>query len=227
MTTSTAVINVDNARIQWALLGSGVTDFYSHRIYMREAGDTDWTLAYEEFDATITNHDYALHQFMPGISMEFSVIVVTQPAGLSIVLGAHDDVNAAITSPSTTKFELVDPITTANNLTLNHATGDSFSEEYEAGVMVVIGGGRHVDIGTRIGMKGSLALNFHDVGGGDSARTQRRAIESIRTNRNAVWLRSPFGEAIKVVITGFSFTRTAGVGVNSYGIGTLSYSETP
>lgn len=213
-------------RVQWTLLGSGVTDFYAHRIYMRETGDTTWILAYEETDPDVTSHDYHLHQYMPNIPMDVSVVVATQAAGAAVVDGSHDDVNTATPDPET-KFLLVDPYNESNNLELNLAAGDSFEDEYASSAMNVVGVGRRFDTGARIGRSGSLDLTFIDIPSGATARAQRRAIEEALAAQGEWWLRSPFGEAYHVALMGFSFERTPGVGTNSYGTGSLDYAETP
>lgn len=118
----------------------------------------------------------------------------------------------------------VDP--SASIIRLNFVTADQYDEEYEEEEYLVIGRGRHVDRGSRIGIKGSLTLQFRDSVRGRSARVKKQQLVNLKKENHHLWLRTPFGDSYWTYIGNLGVTRVAGVGASHEACDvTLPYSE--
>jgi hypothetical protein len=107
---------------------------------------------------------------------------------------------------------------------LPNVTSDSYTEEYEMLETNVIGRGRRLEYGTRFGFTGTLNAQLRGMNG-VSAKIERTALEAIKYNRRAAYLRVPCGQLWRVALGDVQVSRLAGVGMQEYVDVTIPYSE--
>lgn len=114
----------------------------------------------------------------------------------------------------------------SSNFRLPMVTAETFSEEYERAEFNIIGRGRHVDVGERIGIKGQLTFELRgDSYLGLTAGDQIDAIMAASARQTAAMVRNPFGDLWLVSLGDISYERMAGVGLREYCTVTIPYSE--
>lgn len=129
--------------------------------------------------------------------------------------------------PQSDGYWLIEPLeegVDASAFKLSIVTGDSFTDEQEEEEFTVIGRGRVVNKGQRLGNKGSLDIQLRDTGGSSARQKRLRLIELQQVTRQ-VYLRNPFGDIFKVNVSGMSISRIAGVGHSEFCDVTIPYSE--
>lgn len=112
----------------------------------------------------------------------------------------------------------------ADAFKLSIVTGDSFTDEQEEEEFTVIGRGRVVNKGQRLGNKGSLDVQLRNTGG-TTARQKRQRLIKLQQTTGTLWLRNPFGDIFKVNVSGISISRIAGVGGAEFCDVTIPYAE--
>jgi hypothetical protein len=108
-------------------------------------------------------------------------------------------------------YKLIDPANAANFLVLTGVTDDSFVDDRERVSMVVIGRGRKVNYGTKLGKTGTLVIKIRERAG-ESATAQRDALEAFLATYPDVILESPWADQWYVDIGPISVTRISGTG---------------
>lgn len=189
------------------------------RVYRRAVGESSWELLAElpvttmHFDdylaAANTGHEYAVVQ----IADRFGVVVESayNPAGCT---------------PSGTNYWLIFPDDPSYNVLLPSVTAEQYDEEFEEGMLLVIGRGRKRDRGTRWGYRGTATAQiWDDAASNVTAREKKRALEAIRNVTGDVYLRNPFGDVWKVVLKDLSISRLAGVGQREFVTATIPYEQ--
>lgn len=222
MAVSTLVDNTGTsgyARASWSL--SPITDHYSYRLYLRPDGAPAWTLLYEDQSATGTGL-YDIYQFSNSLQ-EVTLVEVTQDGTGEITEGTYANVNTFTPSGDAT-YWLVHPSNQSLTLQLKRVTADSFVEEIEHQVVNLLGRGRKINLGERWGITGSLTVQLMDDSQG-SARAQRLELQSLADAGSAMFLRTPFGDMWKVLISNISFDRTAGTGLSEVLNVSFNYTE--
>lgn len=107
---------------------------------------------------------------------------------------------------------------------LYSVTSDDYTEEYEEESYVVIGRGRHVDRGERLGIAGSLVAQIRD-GAGLTARQHKRRLELMKSENRQLFLRTPFGDIFRVSVGNLDVSRVSGVGTSEFVDVTIPYLE--
>lgn len=137
---------------------------------------------------------------------------------------------AAVTVTSE-DYWLVDP-TSSLAARLYHVIAESMSDEYEEEEIILIGKGRKMDYGTRLGNSGQLTAQLWDVPAdpvnavpAKSARQQKAELDLLKTMRHTIYLRNPFGDVLAVTPGNITFERLPGVGLREYGTVTIPYKE--
>jgi hypothetical protein len=195
-------------------------NFSSYRVYRREAGTTTWVLIDEQ---TSNTSNYAFDDWLAGsnVTYEYSVTQVINYYG-SIVESIHAPIEATGVGSD---YWLIHPTDITKNILLIHVTGDDYTEQYEQESYTVIGRGRHVDYGQRLGYAGSLSAQLRDVQGGLTAREQKKELERLKAERTFVYLRNPFGDVWKVATGNLSISRLAGMGTYEFVDVEIPYEE--
>jgi hypothetical protein len=129
--------------------------------------------------------------------------------------------------PQSDGYWLIEPSSDnigADAFKLSIVTGDSFSDEQEESEFTVIGRGRIVNKGQRLGYKGTLDVQLRDTGG-TTARQKRLRLVNLQQTPRQLWLRNPFGDIFRVNISAMSIGRIAGVGSSEFCDVSIPYSE--
>lgn len=220
-------------------------EFLSWRLYRRyKLADSaiaddigiDWELVHEEFsvsppldDPSYTYLDYTapsgydVHYTLTQTVMRFGSIVESRKVTI-------DDLGKMI-HPVSGSYWLIDPTADGNPddaIQLYGASSDSYTEEYETEIMTIVGRGRHVEIGDRLGYSGSLKIPLRFIRGSnalDGPRRQKLDLERFKAKRKAILLRSPFGDVFTANTGDIQFDRIPGVGSSEFTDVTLPYSE--
>ncbi len=108
-------------------------------------------------------------------------------------------------------YKLIDPVNSATFLVLPGVTDDSFVDDRERAVLVVIGRGKKVNYGTRLGKTGTLTVKIRERAG-ESATAQRDALEAFLLAHPDVILESPWADQWHVDIGPITVTRIPGTG---------------
>lgn len=113
---------------------------------------------------------------------------------------------------------------TADAFRLSIVTSDTYTDEYEEDVYVVIGGGRHKEIGDHLGLSGTLNAQLRN-NGGNSARQKKRRLELMKLGTQDLFLRTPFGDIYRVSVGNLGISRIAGTGRDEFVDVTIPYLE--
>lgn len=143
-------ISWDNANIDPA--------FYYWNVYRRAQGDTIWTL----IDSVTQNQAfYGVPDYTAkgGVNYQYCV---TQ-----VILNSGASVESAFTAVASTNvvgnyYWLIDALGQLGAVPLYQASKDTLANEYERNSYVVVGRGRHVDIGEHLGMNGTVTCQLRD-----------------------------------------------------------------
>ena len=226
--TSPASLTITNnsattgeVNVAWTETGKDGS-FYSYRLYVREQTFADWTLAYEDF-TDVASYNYDLYQFAANATTEVAVVEVTQSLTLGLVEGAYN-VNSFATT-GITGYYFINGADDTKNFYLLNATAHSANDEWEEGVFNLVGRGRKVDRGTHLGEAGQISAQLFATPT-RTVRSQFRELTEIRgNNADEIFIRPPFGEVMKVAITGLNYDRVPGVGTEDYMNVTIDYVE--
>lgn len=137
------------------------TDFIAMNLYRRVIGDTTWTLIHQWFDPT---KQMWYRDYLPGSNStyQYAVTQMVDRFGDQVESDVNADDVIQIT-PSSINYWLLDPDNQSNGaLPMYQVNAESFANQYEQQDYFVIGRGRHVDYGDRIGYAGQLSLQLRD-----------------------------------------------------------------
>lgn len=222
---TTAVVTDNSAttgevNVTWS--DTNPTDWRSWRLSAKPTIGVEWTVLYETFvdDATF---DIDVYNFIDGVAADYSVTYTSQAIDGPLVVEAYTD-TYTITPVGDGHFHLIDAVTPANNVRLENVTGYPEKLEYEQESYHLLGRGRKLDVGDRLGYSGSLSGQLRDIAG-KTARVQRQELENLRASSSSVFLRSPFGRTYQVQVSGLTFTPQAGTGTLEYSDYSMSLVE--
>lgn len=220
-------------------------DFLSWRVYRRyhlaaasSASDKGqaWELVHEEFSVSppagevryeyldyTAPSGYIVHYTLTQTAVRFgSIIESAKPAATSI--GRQ----VSLYSGKYWLIMLDAAGRPSDAIRLEGATADSYTDAYESEEMHLIGRGRHVEMGDRLGYSGQLTLSLRSIQGSgtlDDPRRQKLDLEQFRATRRECWIRSPFGDLFVASAGDMQFDRVAGSGSSEFTNVTLPYRE--
>lgn len=127
---------------------------------------------------------------------------------------------------TTTHYWIVNPDNEALNVRLARVMSDTYAENWEQETIELLGRGRRVERGTRYGISGTLTATVYGAEDlGLDANAIRRNLLAMKAGSLAVYLRTPFGDVWRVVLSDIEIERIAGVGINAYFSTTIPYTE--
>lgn len=211
------------------------TDFQQWAVYRRvsqinpqtqavfEAG-TVWELVGYDYDNVLSTHVMRDYYAPSGCKVEYKVTQIVNRFG-DIVEGA--DSNIVTVYPSQDGYWLiseVDPQAGGTAFRLGSTVSDSYTSEYEEDEYTVVGRGRRIDRGEKLGVKGSLGVALRDNATA-TARQMKRQIEDIKEDNKVIYIRTPFGDVYRVAAGNIGVGRIAGVALNEFVDIEIPYSE--
>lgn len=193
--------------------------FVDWRVYRKLSTDSAWELVYVTNNQSITNyHDWT------ATTGDLWQYAVTQTAGRSgAILESVINGSTPVLADGT-HYWLINPLNEADNIKLSNVNSDSFSDDYEEQELIVIGRGRKMNHGTRIGYTGELQCQLRDDATA-TARQKRMKLQILKEARTAFYLRNPFGDVLEIAIGNLSISRIAGVGTSEFVDVTIPYRE--
>ena len=173
-------------------------------IYRREGSSGPWIEIAEIRDTGV--RQYQDWSAVAGVAYQWGVVQRVNRSGEVLESSLEGAISTLPVAPSHSHYWLVVEDEPALSVLLPSVTSDSFSDEYESSSRTVIGRGRHVDKGTRLGYTGSLNVQLRGAG----ARAKRKEIEDLHRSQRRVHLRSPFGDSFPCSIGSPSVDRVPG-----------------
>lgn len=192
-------------------------------VYRRQSGESSWTAIHENYNLLSSGfYEYLDYTATPEIEWEYAVVQTANRFG--------DEIQSAFTAnaitPHSSHYWLVFPDDPDSNLRLPSVTADQFTPEYEVSEIMIIGRGRHVDIGDRIGVRGSLTFQLRgDTELDLTAQQQYEQLQAAGARTDHVYVRTPFGDIWAVSLGNMAHTRVPGVGRHAYMDVTVPYVE--
>lgn len=136
------------------------TDFAGFVIYRRQYGESAWTQVITSTKLTdiVGIQDYLIGS---GVTYEYAMTQLVDRFG-DIVESTIVDASKIAVTPRSEGYWLLDLIDQSDSIPLSNVTAEDFTEEFEQETFHVIGRGRHVDYGDRLGYSGSLTAKLRD-----------------------------------------------------------------
>ena len=133
-------------------------DFSSWNVYRRQRGDSAWTQI-----ATVSSGAgrYAHRDYLVGNGRTYEY-TITQMVNRFGDLVESIPTKIVRVQPDGDNYWLIDPVVPSQSIPLYTVVDDPFQEEYEQETIHIIGAGRHVEYGDRLGYAGSLASQLRD-----------------------------------------------------------------
>lgn len=172
----------------------------------------------------VDNYSYHDYYAPSGYKSNYRVRQVVNRFGEDIESDNVDFVSVYPVSEGYWLIEVGGPDLDADAFRLHNVTADDFTDEYEEAEYTIIGRGRHIDRGDRLGFKGSLTAQIRDSGG-ITARQKKLRLERLKSENRNLSIRTPFGDIFSVYIGNIGISRIAGVGTSEFVDVTLPYSE--
>jgi hypothetical protein len=198
--------------------------FKAWRVYRRLFDGTSyvgmWELIGTSYE-TFGRGEILDYTFQPGETYAYAVV---QVATRFFDEEAESNYAPNFVTPISEKYWIVVPTNPSLNTMLSNVISDSYSEAFEMQETAVIGRGRRIEYGTRFGYIGSLSAQLRGLND-ISAAEERRKIEAIKKNREAAFLRVPFGHLWLVALGDVQVSRVPGVGLQEFVDVTIPYSE--
>jgi hypothetical protein len=193
--------------------------FVAWNLYRRIEGYPEWELVQTFTDQSTTSYkDWLIPN---GLRYEYAV---TQSGGRSGLILESSTTSAKVAEVQGTHYWLIAPYSTQDSVRLSNVTADSYNDDYEEQEVILIGRGRKVNRGTRLGYSGQITAQLRDSNG-ESARIKREKLQLVKLNKSELYLRTPFGDLFQVSVGNLSISRIAGVGTNEFVDVTIPYSE--
>lgn len=207
-------------------------DFYAWEVWRKDdlldpdTGSVVTTGTYQLVGAKYTNDaSNAYSDFMApsGYRVTYQIRQVAFKFNSMVYGGFATSATADI---STTYYWLVagtnGNIATVSTFKMYHVTDDSFTIERERSEFILIGRGRYVENGTKLGVRGQLTCKLRNQGG-VTARAKRVALETFQDTYNICSMRNPFGDAYQISLQDLSIGRLSGVGRSEFCDVTVPY----
>jgi hypothetical protein len=193
--------------------------FVDWKVYRRLVMATDWDLIFSSTDPDLrVFYDWIVPT---GEVYEYAV---TQSAGRFGSIIESPIVQTESRSLEGTHYWILNPYDPTDNIRLSGVTDDSYTDDYEEAELIIIGRGRKVNHGTRMGYSGSLTCKLRDDDI-STARQKRIQLQLIKAARTTYYLRNPFGDLLEIAIGNLGISRIAGVGTAEFVDVTIPYKE--
>jgi len=180
--------------------------FFTWTVWRRVLGTDNWVQLFVTTNPAII--DYQDWSAITGVYYEY---MVSQDADRSgVLLGSSlGNPNPAVIATSG-GWWFIDPTNNANNFYVN-VTEDSFTDEFEENSFVIVGRGRAKDVGTHLGLTGSVTATIRP----SYSLTAKQRLDTLRAMRRQnkrIMLRDPFGNYYYMTIGNIQISHMAGVG---------------
>ncbi|WKW85483.1 minor tail protein [Rhodococcus phage Reynauld] len=193
--------------------------FFEWRIYRRRVGDSEWVYAGAVQDPNVrVFRDW----LVAGTdTWEYTVVQAATRFGSIVESEREPMVPVSIFSDS---YWFIVPGEEEKSIRLRRVTEDQYEDEEETNEYVIIGGGRRQNVGTALGIKGTLTATIRHSQNA-TATQQLTKLREVARRSQPVLMRDPFGNVTQVKIGSRSFNRMAGVGGAEFGDLTIPYTE--
>jgi hypothetical protein len=179
------------------------------------------SFTYQDFSAPASSYlEYRVKQI--AIRDGYQVTSTTAAAGTG-VSAVTDGYWLTTISPVTTGTTAVTTVG-GTAFRLWNVTGDQFKREQVRNEYNLIGRGRYVEQGDKLGVSGTLEAQLRDSGT-TNARTKRLALQSFQDSAVRFSFRNPFGDTLTVSLGDIDVTRIPGTGKSEFVDITIPYFE--
>lgn len=222
-------INQDGyVEIDW-ISASLDQDQVSWRVYRMDVNQGSWDRIAEITDFSVRSfHDY---HFSSGSTYMYTVTQVAERYGeyLESPVGTRynpstgqREAEGRIVRVIVDHYWILSEDDPTLSVGLTSVTGDSSNLEYEMEVFGLIGRGRHVDYGDRLGYTGTLTVSVRQP---EMTSMLRARIEALRDLQGDYWLRTPFGKLFPIALGNIGWEPLPGTGLMEMGTLSIEYFE--
>lgn len=218
--------------ISWSN-GQESVDFAGYIVYRKDdlimpnttnvITEGDWVPVHAEYESA-SGYEFRDYFAPSNYKVNYKV---TQLVNVDGQLIESEAVDVYESYPSSDGYWLIEPTsdnTSADAFKLSIVTGDSYTDEQEEVEYVVIGRGRMVEKGEKLGIKGTLDAQLRHSPT-ISAREKKLRLERIKEVEGILWMRTPFGDSYPVNVSAMSVSRIAGVGASEFVDVSIPYTE--
>jgi len=208
-------------------------DFNSWRVWRRyniaASNDLDvnntrnlWQLVFETRDGDTASFTYLDYLAPLAKNIDY---VVTQSVDRNNSL-LDSDIGGSFTTVKLTgtRYYFVPdvPLGTIASFEARNVTADTFTDDTEQQTILVIDRGNQVQIGTDIGLVGTLNFQLRDI---NTARADREFLTYLAKNGVGCFMKTPFGDVVYIKLSPIPVTRLAGVGQTDLSDLSVGYTE--
>ena len=188
-------------------------DWVGYRIYHQsdDSPDARWTQVYET-RVPQASYQVSIYQYSNADVQRFAVVTLTVEPSTGRLLESDFSNQRALTILGVDRsYWLVHPTIPSLSILLENVTDDSLEREYEVQVVTLLGRGRKANVGSELGLSGSLSVALRDNELG-TARRKRQDLESLFQRGERLFLRDPFGDVTPIVLESVSYKHIPGTG---------------
>lgn len=191
------------------------TNFLSWRIY-RKTDTTDWSLVATVASQGVTSYSDILIKSKVTYYYAVTQVALATAGLVESPLGytrddSDDVVSANIaTVPDIANYWILDTVDPSGRVQLFNVTSAPLTEAYDSTTYTIIGRGARTEYGTRIGYNGTIDAQLRGTDG--TPGIIRALLVGIRALQHTYYLRTPFGDLLKVSLGDIEYDPVAGVG---------------
>jgi len=213
-------------QVEWveAVLDEGLIAWH---VYRKEMPTGEWELIQQITDLGARSYnDYLVES---GKSYMYSVTqladrfgdVLESPVGTTVT-GGNPEAEGRVVDATVQMYWLICLARPELTTALPGVIDEPSTLEYESESYTLIGRGRHVDYGDRLGYSGSLTIQVRQP---EVTSSLRKRVEELREAQETYYLRTPFGKLFPVALGNPEWTPRRGTGLMEMGDLSLPYEE--
>lgn len=218
-----AIVTWDNSTID--------TEFNSWRVWRRyqtvttpidfaDSRDT-WVLVAEIQDGLSTNFIFTDYLTPVGKNVDY---VVTQTADrFGSIVDSSITSYTTIMLPSSRYFFVPDvAIGGVSSYMVKNVTADGYTDQTEQAVLLVVDRGNQIQVGTDMGIAGTLTVQLRDMA---TAQADRQFFTYLAKNGIGCTMKNPFGDVVYIKLSPIPVNLMAGTGKTEISDLTMAYTE--
>ena len=208
------------------------TDFNSWRVWRRynvaASSDLDlndtrdiWVLVAEIQDGASTNFKFT--DYLAPLTKPIDYVVTQTADRFGSLIDSSITSFTTVTLPSNRYFFVPDQaVGSIASFMAHNVTGDNFTDETEQQTILVVDRGNQVQVGTDMGISGTLSIQLRDTA---LAQRDREFFTYLAKNGVGCYMKNPFGVVAYIKLSPPSVTLMAGVGNTELSDLSMAYVE--
>lgn len=226
VTTSATAASYNSSGYVTVRWEANVDPFFAEwRVYRQKVDSAGYAQGEWEYAGTVEDVDAReFHDWLVAGTSDYRYSVTQVAYRYGALVESDFDIYGERVSIFAEDYWLIVPDREELNVRLVAVVGDKFTDKREKNSYTIIGAGKRVVYGTKVGMEGSLNCQIrHSTG--LTATQQLRVLDKLCDENISVLMRDPFGNVTKIAIGEVSVDRMAGVGNNEFANIEIPYEE--